>query len=412
MGVSRLDNKIQSYNFIAYRIFIALVWTQSTFLPLVKAVFERIPVIGTMADAFIPVSITLAAMAAMPWFWRRVKGKDILFYTGLVFVVLLSMIVFPKTMPFLSQNWSQILISAGLFYFVGVSFSFRESSKILFYCSIVSIISVFIFRMYQIRNGAALVQDDMDTAYKLLPSAMYLLYYASIKEKIKYWIVSLAVIPIMLIFGTRGPVLIIMLFITAIFAKKAILGSGYKRFFILLLLVAVVTIFFVNEEIFISILKGLSDLFERMGFSSRIFDFYLAGDFTQSKGRQALAEAAVEAIKASPVIGYGFTADRYLFGVYPHNMLLEIWCHFGIVLGSLIIISLLLLTIVALLKIKGRDRLFNFVLMLAIMVFGKLMLSNSYTVEPYFYFLIGVYTSIIRKPLKQKRVERNNEEID
>jgi hypothetical protein len=353
--------------------------------------------VGGLSEIFIPVSIGLATMVAMPWFWRRVKARDVLFYVSLILLVLLTMVFFPKTYPFLSENWSQILISAGLFYFIGVSFSFRNCSRDLFYCSLISIVCVFVFRMYQIRNGAILEQDDMDTAYKLLPSAMYLLYYASYKRKLKYWIVALSVMPVMLIFGTRGPVLIILLFITIIFAKKAITGSGYKRLVLLFLLVVVVTVFFVNEEIFLNIIRGLAKFFGRIGFSSRIFDFYLAGDLTQSQGRHTLAKLAAEAIQANPAIGYGFTADRYLFGVYPHNMFLEIWCHFGVIAGSLILMALILLTLRAHLKTLGNSKLFNFVLMLAVMVFGKLMLSNSYTIEPYFYFLIGVYVSVIRK---------------
>lgn len=397
MGISGYQRKIQPYNCIAFRVFLALVWTQYTVLALIKAVIARLPYIGALSEIFIPVCMILSAIVAIPWFTRRVNGKDFVFYISIVLLVLLTMVFFPRTYPFLSENWLQILLPAGVFYFVGVSFSFSRCSRDLFYCSLISMVCVFAFRLYQIKNGAVLEHDDMDTAYKLLPSAMYLVYYASYKKRFVYWAIAISMLPVMLVFGTRGPVLCMLAFIMAIVAKKAFTTPGYKKVLLLTILFAAVIVFILNNEIFESVLRVISKFFGRIGFSSRIFDFYLSGDFTESQGRHNLAKQALEAIIVKPGIGYGFTADRYLFGVYPHNFILEIWCHFGVIFGSLVLLGLFFITLVAHLRTLRIPKVFNFLLMLAIMVFGKLLVSNSYTIEPYFYFLIGVYVSVIRK---------------
>ena len=96
---------------------------------------------------------------------------------------------------------------------------------------------------------------------------------------------------------------------------------------------------------------------KKIGFSTRIFTFIIEGDITASKGRESLAKQAVEAIIENPMWGYGITADRAMFGIYPHNMFLEILCQYGIVFGSLLIITMLVITVIALLKSRKNRQL-------------------------------------------------------
>ena len=131
--------------------------------------------------------------------------------------------------------------------------------------------------------------------------------------------------------------------------------------------------------------------------STRIFNFIIEGDITASKGRESLAKQAVEAIIENPMWGYGITADRAMFGIYPHNMFLEILCQYGIVFGSLLIITMLVITVIALLKSRKNTRSFTFGLMLVSIVFVKLMISSTYTIEPLLFFMMGYFVLILRK---------------
>ena len=242
----------------------------------------------------------------------------------------------------------------------------------------------------------------MYVAYNLLPSAIYLMYYASIKLRKKYWIIAIVSALTMFVYGTRGPILCIIVYITLYLIHRFSKTTSKRKFALILIALLALAIILIYDDLFIKLASVISNVFERFGFSTRIFDFYVSGDVAVSKGRDYLTNQVLEAIGRNPFIGYGFTGDQYLLGVYCHNLVYEMWCHFGVILGSLILLALAGLTIVALIKSRSNKKIFFFVVMLISMVYVKLMLSNSYTLEPYFYFMIGVFVAVNRKFIKRR----------
>jgi hypothetical protein len=363
---------------------------------LVSAIIGRLPVVGVLSDLFIPVCIIFAILASLPWFAKYIRGGDIMFYIGMVMLVLFTMIFFPNNAEYLQIDWWRILVMAAPFYIVGVSFSHKICSRDLFWCSVVGVAVIFIYRIYLVGAGKAPENDDMDAAYKLLPSVMYLIYYAYNKKQKKYWAIAIASSVFMIVFGTRGPILCILIYTIALMMYGVMKERSIKKMLILTGIIIVVISVFSQEDIFLRISVKMSEVLTRMGFSSRIFDYYLAGEAATSKGRELLAEQAVEAIIQNPLFGYGFTGDRYLFGIYVHNIVLEMLCHYGVALGSVILIALAVITIVAFIKCFKSKRMFTFVLMIASMMFVKLMLSGSYSTEPYFFFMLGLFVNVIR----------------
>lgn len=396
MGVSHSLLK-QPYNTIAYRILLALLWTQFTVLKLVKAVVGMLPYIGDLAEIFIPACIVIATMAAMPWFLKRIRGSDIIFYTSMVFLVLFTLVLFPDNREYLEEEWWRTLIAAAPIYFIGVSFSIETCSRDLFWCSVVGVVFVLLYRIYLLSSGVLLESDDMDAAYKLLPSVMYLIYYASIKNKKLYWMIAAFATMVLFIFGTRGPIICVAAFLIALVILKIIKSEKSAKKLLLSAAVIVFIILLFDEDIFYAIIRKSAALFGRIGFSTRIFDYFLAGNITESQGRRIFIEKITNAIIESPIIGYGFTGDRPLLGIYTHNMFFEIWCHFGIILGTLILCALTVLTILAFIKSWRKETVLEFVVMLCCMVFVKLMLSGSYSTEATFYFMLGVFVAILRK---------------
>lgn len=406
MGASVSYYKKQPYYLIAFRILLALLWTQYTVLDFVRVVISKVPYIGFLSDLFIPTCIVLALIVSLPWFVKNIRGIDVLFYIGLVVLVLVTMIAFPNNAEFISENWWTLLIASAGFYFVGLSYSHSTCSRDLFFCSLAGIGFVFLYQLYKLSNGVVLEEDNMYTAYNLLPSVMYLIYYATYKNKKKYWLIALASIGIMFIFGTRGPILCTIVFIVLYFLHKTIVSNNIKNYMLLIVLVIVLVIFIANEDLLLKIVNLISNIFGRLGFSTRIFDFFVAGDATLSLGRDYLREQVITAIINEPIKGYGFTGDQYLLGVYCHNLFFEIWCHFGVIVGSVILLGLFSLSIIALIRSADKRKIFYLALMLISMVYVKLMLSSSYTIEPYFYFMIGVFVGIKRKciPLNDVKI--------
>lgn len=385
-----------SYKSIPYRILLVLLWTQYTVMNLVSVVIERLPVIGVLSDMFIPACVIIAILASLPWFSKYLRGRDIMFYIGMVMLVLFTMIFFPNNAEYLQSDWWRILILAAPFYLVGVSFSDKICSRDLFWCSVLGVVSIMAYRIYLIGAGKAPESDDMDAAYKLLPSVMYLIYYAYNKKKKKYWAIALASSAFMFVFGTRGPILCILIYVIALMMYGVMKERSVTKMVALTIIIVIVIAVFSQEELFIQLSVELSDLLERLGFSSRIFDYYIAGEAAESKGREILAQQAIDAIIREPVFGYGFTGDRYLLGIYVHNFILEILCQFGLILGSAILLFVAALTIGAFVKSYKSKQTFTFVLMLTSMVFVKLMLSGSYSTEMYFFFMLGLFVNVNR----------------
>lgn len=390
----------QPYYLIAYRILLALLWTQYTVLNFIRVIISRIPYIGPLSEAFIPICIILALLVSIPWFVKRIRGVDFLFYVGIVVLYLFTMIAFPNNIEFLAENWWRILIVATPAYFIGVAYSHKNCSRDLFWCSVASVFFVFLYQIYKLRNGVALEEDNMYVAYNLLPSIMYLLYYAVYKERKYYWIAACLSVGVMFIFGTRGPILCVIVFLVAFLLHRTIAYRKRSNYLLLFVLFALLVIFCVYDDLLVKIVSLVANIFDKFGFSTRIFDFFISGDATTSLGRKYLQQQVISAILANPIKGYGFTGDQYLLGVYCHNLFLELWCHYGVVIGSLIILVLALLTATALIKCRNNKKIFFFVVMLISLEYVKLMLSSSYTLEPYFYFMIGIFVAINRKFIK------------
>ncbi len=397
MGASRSLRTNQPYNSIAFRVLVAIIWTHNTVMPLVRVVIERLPYIGFLAELLIPMSIILSAMASLPWFLRHVRISNIVVYVGAVMIVLFSMILHPITVDYLQEEWWRILIAAVPMYFIGVSFSLEDSKNDLFWCSLFSVLGMFIFRIYLLNSGRELENDDMEAAYRMLPSIMYLIYYASTKKHIVYTIIAGVLSTVILIFGTRGPIVCMLVYVALLTIYLAFKSRNIKKIFILFLIFAIILSVFIFDTLFIEVSSALSKVFERIGFSTRIFNFIIEGDIIASKGRESLAKKAIEAIIENPMWGYGITADRAMFGIYPHNMFLEILCQYGIIFGSLLIIVSLVITVLALIKSRKNEGRFTFALMLISVVFVKLMISSTYTTEPLLFFMMGYFVMILRK---------------
>ncbi|MBQ8184029.1 MAG: O-antigen ligase family protein [Clostridia bacterium] len=321
------------------------------------------------------------------------------------------MVVFKNNVETIEEQWWRILISSAGFYFVGLSYSHKNCSRDIFWCSLASTVLVFVYQLFKIRSGVVLEEDNMYVAYNLLPSAMYLIYYASIKLRKKYWLVAIASALTMFVYGTRGPILCIIVYLALYLVHRFSKTTSKRKFALILIGLFALAIVLVYDDLFVKLASLISNIFERFGFSTRIFDFYVSGDVAVSKGRDYLTNHVLEAIAKNPFIGYGFTGDQYLLGVYCHNLIYEMWCHFGVILGSLFLLSLAGLTVVALLKSRSNKKIFFFVVMLISMIYVKLMLSGTYTMEPYFYFMLGIFVAVNRKFYKTRRVKSADEEV-
>ena len=274
MAVKNKLNK-QPYYLIAYRILLALLWTQYTVLSFIRVVISRIPYIGVLSEMVIPLCIIVAVIVSIPWFVKRIRGVDLLVYVGIVVLYLFTMVAFPNNITFMEENWGRILIASAMAYFVGLAYSHKNCFDDLFWCSVASVFFVFLHQIYKLGRGLVLEDDNMYVAYNLLPSIMYLIYYAIYKGRKMYWAIAGMAVGIIFIFGTRGPILCIIVFLVIFLLHRTIAIRKKSNYLLLFILFVILIVFCVYDDLLVKIISFIASIFERFGFSTRIFDFFI-----------------------------------------------------------------------------------------------------------------------------------------
>lgn len=398
MTLERANKQSLMYNAkLWFTILLALVWGKNTIFNYVIVVISKLPLIGFISEIVYPLCITLCVVLALPYLKDKLKLQDFLIYFIMVAIILSTFVFHPENSEYLQEEYMDI-ISFMLFFFVGVCFDLEDNKNLLFWLSLIGLIIAFLYQAYFIGSGRQAEYDyNMNEAYNLLPSVMYLIYYAFMNKKFRYWLLVFIGIIFEFRQGTRGPILCIIIFLGAGIIYSIAKTENILRKLFGIILVGLVVIALVFTDVLLNAAIALSNSFKEAGYSTRIFDYFIEGMIDDDSGRAIIQSKIISAIETSPAFGYGVFGDRlFIGGSYPHNLLLEIFCQFGIVVGGGLLITLLFVFIDAIRKSNGFfERLFVF--MLIIMVIVKLMLSGSYLHETWLFFLIGVCLQIMRR---------------
>ena len=124
----------------------------------------------------------------------------------------------------------------------------------------------------------------------------------------------------------------------------------------------------------------------KIGFESRTLLLLLRGEIlTHDSGRNLLRMKAFQAIKANPFTGNGIGSDFRLLGTYTHNLFLDLFMHYGVVFGVLIVVAFM--TIISVSFYKSENKMFTFLMF----CFGflPLMVSGTYLVEAALWIYLG-----------------------
>ncbi len=164
---------------------------------------------------------------------------------------------------------------------------------------------------------------------------------------------------------------------------------------------AVLAAFYLYSN-YTAVLLWFSEIFERQGMSLRTLRALMNQNFFASSGRDALAEISFSQISKYPFTGVGIFKDRQWLakyalksseassvGSYPHNLFLEWYLQFGVILGTLI--TLVFLVLLARRFFSARKDKPCHIMFMTLVVIGvfPLMVSGSYINWQYFYLLLG-----------------------
>ena len=387
-----------------FTLLIFLIWTQSILLQYVRAVLMRLPIIGAYPDAVLTIFFATIILLSISFY--KITQEDMLFLAAVVLIFILDYTVYQSNREFLAPYFIKFLLKALPLYVVGVSFAYQKDKEtIIRQLYILSIITLIIDIVYKYTFGTpmsaveSLYQGDMDKAYKLLPHCCLIAYYAI--KHISFVNVVCTVVGVfyLLMLGSRGPALIYLAFIAFVFIRGRTTKGAVLRAVALFGLI----VGFVASPLYNATIVGMYNITKSMGLSVRIFDKLLSGVALNSSGRDVIRENLLSAINNNPFLGHGICSDRvFAGGSYAHNIVLELWTDFGIIIGSIIFVFLVIVLLRGYLSSQGEAEK-GLILSLIFASFLKLFLSGSFLDERLLFFLLGICVCNTRKKIKNQK---------
>ncbi len=180
-----------------------------------------------------------------------------------------------------------------------------------------------------------------------------------------------------LIGGSRGPILCILLYllIRLVFSQEL---SMQKKFIITFFSGTVVLLLFLN---FNRIIALLVDVLGSAGHSSRTLRMLMTDSITKDSGRGNIIAYYLERIWERPFTGWGLAGGWTFEEMYPHNIVVELFLSFGIPLGIILTIILFFVLCKGFVRAKGVEQRMAHILiadMCSLMLSGSFIMSASF----------------------------------
>lgn len=392
-----MTDKLKITRTFFFELLICMIWIQTILMQYFRAALMRLPIIGAFPDAVITICYIVVIILALPKF--KLNGRDFLFVLGVTAVFIFEFLFRGQDNPYLDVYFPSFLLLTLPLYLVGIAISFYENrEKLFFYLYILSSLTIILNFIYKVIFGTPMdvvmsqYQGNMNLAYNLLPHCCLVAFYAAKKTNI--FNVGLTVFSVIYIsmLGTRGAAAILLVNI----AWNIIMGKNSKR-----VLLKIFTLFgaiavFVLSPLCDLLIMWMYELTQKLGLSIRIFDKLLGGTQLGSSGRDILTERLLASVNEHFLFGTGLCSDRMMVGIYAHNILIELWVGFGVVVGSLILMILIYVLLRGYLESnKSEEK--GFIIVLIHSAFLKLFLSGSYMDDKMLFLLIGLCVGLIRR---------------
>lgn len=368
-------------------------------------IFSHIPLGNYLMDLFLIISIALCALLNSS---RKSEYYDLLLVYGLIILLFaFKFITDPSITVWLTRDYGvrHIFIFGGIFGY-GVVRIQRDTGQMLntmkksgivlglyyFYKSIEVIRNGYwsFFQFGQYRKSGT----NMSWSYGVLLSMCLIGIFILIDKRISFIaLLSIGLLGIM-IYGSRGTV---VAFALGLFMIVLFVNEGKLKFRNYLIIFA-----FIGLTVFVFSDTGITIItnwFREHGLNSRFLSLLtLQQSFDiASSGRARLWARVIEMIKERPVWGYGVFGERnevfslgFLWG-YSHNIGLELLVSFGIPIGGLMIIGMLIGIIRFFISSKDKKERLIFVIFLTVSF--ELLFSNSIWLHYGFWCLLGLYVN-------------------
>jgi len=358
---------ISAYKFVAFAVLLQsfLEIFQQNLISVFHLPIEDTTVYRVVLTA-IPLSIAIVITLFRKW------KVFIVVYLISLFILLLNILVFPQNKTILLNNTLRFLLPVVIPSALCLTYipSIKIVESVLYKISWFTAILAFFYVINFFSGKFVIDVYNMSFSYALLLPMLSL--YS--KKKPYSIIVSIVLFIIVLGIGSRGAAIIFIIYVlydvTQSYAKFAIPA-----------LILIVLFFFVFPT--------LTQWFESIGISSRTLEFLTNKNIGYLSGRDNLYDRMIDVIWANPIKGIGLFGDRlYLDGTYVHNIILELYLNWGILVATMIIFFFMVKFIHVYKNSNKINR--NILVKYLLASIAPLMFSGSYLIDYNLGIFIGV----------------------
>lgn len=223
----------------------------------------------------------------------------------------------------------------------------------------------------------------MGLSYLALIPTILVFYCLLKKFDIKKLILLILLIAIIILQGSRGPLVATMAFPLIYLIVNG--SHNPKKTFMLWVMTAIIVALVIN--FLPNILLWLSGIIRKYDFYSKTVEMLLSGEWLDPNGRDFISQNVLDIIKNNP-IGMGFFGERPILETYCHNMFLEFVVDFGIAAGGLFILAFVAMFIRKLVTASIVEK--NVIVILFCAFVMKLFFSGSFWTETMFFAFVTI----------------------
>ncbi len=218
-------------------------------------------------------------------------------------------------------------------------------------------------------------------------------------KKIYQWVCVVALC-LTLYAGSRGALICICVFLLCHFL--------FKQGKLIYKIVAGIGIILAGSSLYLfknEIIILLSSMLNKFNIQSRTIEMMISGESLDDSGRSKIYNLIWDAIKDNPILGYGafgdrkFIAPKYNWG-YSHSILYEMMADFGIPLGILLLLVLIMWTLWSI--AKSKNTIMAYLIIILFSMCTRLAISDTFWGDSYFWMLI----SLLLLNIKERRRRR------
>lgn len=362
--------------------------------------------IASIVNSQIPIVVFTAFLLALLLYNNRWAIKryvliwflviSIIFFGNALVQQEISVIVLMFYISFLSKGFVGFLVGS-----LDIS---REYIYEAFYkVSILNFLAIFLFPFTNFLDS----MNYMRFGYAIVPSILMFILVMVIEKKVTLFLLGITSISLilMIVYGSRGPILIVFVFGLFLF----LFNKSIKKFVKFIFISSIAIIVYLQYK-FLLLVKLLDYIYYNLKFQSysiiKLRMIFSDGLAESSSGRDNLYEIIWNYITQNILLGWGIGFSQVIIEGSAHNIFLQILLEFGLV-GLLVwvMVWIVLFRKYQIISVHNEIIFFGIITILLAISIGRLLVSSDMWLRPEYWFCLSIIINLYIYIKKNKLIQ-------